>query len=107
MTKYEQLAITANKVIDVETAAAKIVPVLKARLEAVVKSQEADIMGLQSDLTEAEDLVDIQRGYLTSDVEEYLLALNTAKDVRDLIAEDLNVANEGLEELQEELKNFS
>ena len=107
MSKYVELAVKVNQVEDVKTKAEKSAPILNAKLKAIVSSQEAKVMEAQAELAEKEAAVETARGYITTDAQYWLKKLNDAKTSRDQAAEELNIAQEYLEELQEELKLFA
>ena len=106
MSKYTELAIKVNQVEDVKTKAEKTAPILAAKLNAVVSSQMAKVMECEATLAETEQAVDVARGYITTDAQAWLRKLNSAKESRDVAAEELRVAQEYLDELKEELKLF-
>ena len=106
MSKYTELAIKVNQVEDVKTKAEKAAPILAAKLNAVVSSQMAKVMECEATLSETEQAVDAARGYITTDAQQWLRKLNSAKESRDVAAEELRVAQEYLDELKEELKLF-
>ncbi len=106
MSKYTDLAIKVNQVEDVKTKAEKSAPILAAKLNAVVSSQTAKVMESEAVLQEAEQAVEKARGYITTDAQRWLEGLNRAKTARDQAAEELNVAQEYLDELKEEAKLF-
>ena len=105
--KYVDLAKLANESQDVATKANANAPILKAELESIVKSQEAKIIKLNAKLTQAEINVDKARGYITDSGETWLSKVNTAKNTRDEIAEDLRVAQAEFDDAKSELGLFA
>lgn len=107
MSKYTELAKKANEAENIELQIAKAEPLLKVRLEAIISSQKATVMVAKANLTEAEANVDKVRGNITTDASAWVKNLNAAKDARDQAAEEVRVAEDFLDDLEDELKLFA
>ncbi len=107
MSKYTELAKKANEVENIETKISASEPILKVRLEAIISSQKATVMVAKSELAVAEANVDKVRGKITVDANGWVRNLNEAKDARDRAAEEVKVAEDFLDDLEDELKLFA
>jgi len=106
MSKYVELAIEANAKQGVKELAEKNAKSFAGKIKAVIASQEASIADLREDLKEADKEVDSARGYLAGNITDWLSNLNSVKNNRDLIAEELKEAEDYLDELSQEAKLF-
>jgi hypothetical protein len=106
MSKYKELAKKANVEENIDLQIENNEPILKAEIEAMVQSQKATVIRAKNTYDQAEKAVDKARGYITDKGSVYISKVNAAKDARDQAAEALKIAEENLEDLEEELKLF-
>jgi len=108
MSKYVELVVkNAKEEGDVKKQAEQYGAILASKVEAQIKAQEAQIIEKTIELNQAEEDVVKAQITLTKHVDTYLGGVKKAWEVRDIAAEDLQVANDNLDKLKELFKIFS
>ena len=106
MSKFVELAVANNKEETAKIRAEKAQPILKARVEAKIKAQEAVILEQRVNFNEAEASVKQAQGYITTNVDNFLEGILDIMTIRDEAAEELKEAERLLEDLENILKIF-
>lgn len=99
MSKFVDIAVKNSKESTTKQQAESVQPILKARIEARVKSQEAEIIEYKIALSQAEEQVTAAKGYVTKNAEEYVMNIFDTMTEREDAAEALLVAETLLDEL--------
>ena len=107
MSKFVEIAISNSKEETTKQQAESVQPILKARIEARIKAQEAEIIECKIFLEQAEEHVIVARGYVTKNAEEYIQNVFDVMTNRDTFAADLEEAETLLTELADIVKVFA
>lgn len=101
MSKFVEIAVQNSKEETTKQQAESVQPVLKARIEARVKAQEAEIIECKIALEQAEVAVNDARGFVTKNAESYIQNIFHAMTNRDSYAADLEEATTLLTDLED------
>jgi chaperonin cofactor prefoldin len=106
MSKFVEIAVKNSTEETAKQKAERIQPILKSKLEAKLKAQEAVIIEKEIELKEAEEIVEKSTGTMTTNPDFYLNEVFVAMQNRDEIAAQLAEAEALLDEMTELLRIF-
>jgi len=107
MNKFVELINQFNKEEkDVTAQAQKNAEILKSRLEAKIKSLEADLGEKTNDLSDADDVVKKAVANNTRNVDQWLEGVREAEEAKDAIAEDIKDIEFTIEDVKNKIKYF-